>query len=298
MKLITSIVLTISLFCLFSCNPKVEIPAYIYVEKIDFIATNTEGTSSHKIANIWVIVNGKDIGTYALPALVPVIANGNTDITIVAGIKLNGLASQRPRYPMYTSYIEKVNLAKGKIDTISPVFHYNEDVTFDILEEFESAGLTFSPGEGSAPLNKTQDTSLMFHYPNEMNNFSGIIQLPFEDTVYHFEIKTKEPLHLNANSVKVACFVEMNYCFSEDVEIGVYAHSSSSSVSVPQQYSICNIMGTSNLEWGKIYVNLTDIINSATVNMSMTHFDIYMKCGISRNKTGRFLFDNIKVIHR
>jgi hypothetical protein len=300
MKLATSIVLTASLFFLFSCNPEVEIPAYIYVEKIDFTATNQtkkEGTSSHKITNIGVTVNRKDIGTYALPALVPVIASGNTDIRITAGIKLNGLGTQRPQYPMYTSYTETVNLTKGKIDTISPLFHYDESVIFDIIEDFESAGLTFSPVEGSATLNKTQDSSLIFHYPNEINNFSGIIQLPFEDTVYHFEIKTTEPIYLTANSVKVACFVELNYCFSENVEIGIYAHSSSSSI-ISRQYSICNIMGTSNLEWGKIYVNLTNIINSATVDMTMTHFDIYMKCGISRNKTGRFLFDNIKVIHR
>ncbi|MDR2408736.1 MAG: hypothetical protein LBE13_11580 [Bacteroidales bacterium] len=300
MRLITSIVLTASLFFLFSCNPKVEIPAYIYVEKIDFTATDfeKEGTSSYKIASIEVTVNGKNIGTYALPALLPVIASGNTDISIAAGIKLNGLALQRPVYPLYTTHKETINLTKGKIDTISPLFHYDKSITFDIIEDFESAGLKFSPVEGSATLNKTQDNSLLFHYPNEKNEFSGIIQLPYEDTVYHFEIKTTAPIYLTANSVKVACFVELNYCFSENVEIGIYAHSSSSSSLISRQYSICYIMGTSNLEWGKIYVNLTDIINSATVDMTMTHFDIYMKCGVSKNKTGRFLFDNIKVIHQ
>jgi hypothetical protein len=30
---------------------------------------------------------------------------------------------------------------------------------------------------------------------------------------------------------------------------------------------------------------------------NMTHFDIYMKCGIPKNKKAKFLFDNIKVVH-
>jgi hypothetical protein len=280
-----------------------EIPAYIYVDKVDFIATDPskEGTSSSKISNIRVTVNGKDIGTYPLPALVPVIASGNTDVKIEAGIKLNGVSQQRPPYPLYKPYTETINLKKGMIDTIEAVFHYYEVVEFPLKEDFESAGLAFSSNTGAA-LNKTQDTSLLFHYPNERNNFSGIIQLPFEDTVYFFEIKTTSPLRFNSLSA-TDCFVEINYCFTEDVEIGIYAHSKNSSTSITRQYSICNIIGSSDNmgdhpQWGKIYVNLTDIMANATTAMNMTHFDIYMKCGIPRDKTARFLFDNIKVAHR
>jgi hypothetical protein len=297
MKQIVNVVLGLCLFFIYSCKSDLEIPAYIYIEQTDFTVTDLEhGTSSSKIANIWVTVNGTDIGTYALPALVPVIASGNTDIILEAGIKLNGLSVQRPKYPLYTLHQETVNLRKGMVDTISPVFHYLSNVKIALKEDFESAGLKFFPIAGSAALEKTQDPDLLFHYPNESNNFSGIIQLPFADTIYHFEIKTTDQaLPFNSNSA-TDCFVEMNYCFTENVEIGIYAHSPTSST---RQYSICNIVGTpDNVEWGKIYVNLTDIISSATVNMNMTHFDIYMKCGISRNKTARFLFDNIKVIHR
>ncbi|MDR1459379.1 MAG: hypothetical protein LBI60_04120, partial [Bacteroidales bacterium] len=274
MKQIVSIILTGCLLMMSSCNPEVEIPAYIYVEQTDFIAEdlNQQGTSSSKIANIWVTVDGTDIGTYTLPALVPVIASGNTDIKIAAGIKLNGLSVQRPIYPLYTLYQQTSFLRKGMIDTIFPVFHYQSDVKIPLKEDFESAGLNFYSIEGSAALEKTQDPALLFHYPNENNNFSGIIQLPFADSVYYFEIKTIDrALPFNANSV-TDCFVEMNYCFSENVEIGIYVHSSTS---ITRQYSICNIVGTPNLEWGKIYVNLTDIISDATANMSMTHFDIY-----------------------
>jgi hypothetical protein len=39
-------------------------------------------------------------------------------------------------------------------------------------------------------------------------------------------------------------------------------------------------------------------MRQATVNMNMSSFDLYMKCGIANNKTARFLFDNIKVVHR
>lgn len=291
------VVLATSLLFLFSCNPEVEIPAYLYVEKADFIAANfeQEGTSSSKITNIRVRVNGQTIGSFSLPALVPVIANGNTDIAIDAGIKLNGLSQQRPEYPFYTPYETRINLTKGKIDTIVSVFNYVDYIKFALKEDFESAGLKFSSVSESKVLEKTQESSLLFHYPNEPNNFSGIIQLPFQDTINFFEIKTTDPIYLDATSTTV-CFVEMNYRFEENVEIGIYAYSSSSAYS-NRQYSICNIIGTPDSEWGKIYINLTDVMLDATVNMTMSHFDIYLKCGISSNKTARFLFDNIKVIY-
>jgi hypothetical protein len=299
MKLITSIVLVVCGFIFFCCDPDVEIPAYIYVENVDLVADfNKQGTSSSKIPNIWVTVKGKDIGTYTLPALVPVIGSGNTEISIEAGIKLNGLSQQRPKYYLYKPHKQTINLRKGMVDTISPVFQYLDGLTFALKEDFESAGLAFSSIKDTitrgAELTKTQDSALLFRYPNEINHFSGIIQLPYEDTIYHFEIKTTEPLRFNSLSA-TDCFVEMNYRFTENVEIGIYAYSSSYTT---RQYSICNIVGTQNSQWGKIYVNLTDIMSDATVNQEMTHFDIYMKSGVSRNSTARFLFDNIKVVHR
>ena len=283
---------------LFTCSPQVDTPVYIYIEDADFTATNEQGTSSFKIPDVWVTVNGKGIGTYQLPALVPIIANGNTELLFEAGIKLNGKSDWRPKHPLFTLHKEVLNLTKGKIDTIYPLFRYQDIVKFppEGFEDFENAGLKFFPVEGSAKLDKTNDPALIFHYRNEPNNFSGIITLPYADSICFFEIKTAK-LELNSNTA-VDCCVELNYCFDENVEIGMYCYYSPNSSTRTQQIPIANVVGTeNNTEWNKIYINLADEMAVATTS-GMTHFEVYMKCGIPKEKTAKFLFDNIKIVHR
>lgn len=287
-----------------SCNPKVEVPAYIYidVEGISFVAESEQGSASSKITDVQVTVildKMDEIGTYKLPALFPVIAEGNTELIFWAGIKLNGLSQQRTIYPLYKELRKMLNLKKGQIDTISLEFSYYDNVKFPLIENFESAGLKFSPIEGSAELKKTNVDSFLFHHHNEANSFSGKIELPASDSIYFFEIRTAAPLNFNATSAKY-CFVELNFCFTENVEIGMYCHYPPNSSVRTQQVAIVNIKGEEKYmkepEWNKIYVNLTKEMVDATA-MGMTHFDIYMKSGIQRGKTARFLFDNIKIAH-
>jgi len=283
---------------LWSCDPKMETPAYIYIENVDFYVTDfsTQGTASFKIPDVWVTVNGIGIGAYQLPALVPIIASGNTDLTIEAGFKMNGQSDLRPKHPLFTSYKKTVNLAKGKIDTIFPVFTYLSSVEFPFKEDFSSAGLNFYPVDSSAKLEKTSDPQLLFRYRDEPNNFSGIITLPYNDTIYFFEIKSTK-LELNANKA-MDCIAELNFCFDANVEIGMCCYFPPSSSTRTQQLSIANLVGKpNNTEWNKIYVNLTEDMRNATLK-GMTHFDIYMKCGIHKDSTARFLFDNIKVVYR
>jgi len=281
---------------LLSCDPNVDIPAYVYVENVDFITDSEQGTASFKIPDVWVTVNGKGVGAYQLPALVPVIANGSTELIFEGGIRLNGQSEWRPKHPLFTLHKETLNLVKGKIDTVFPVFRYLDIVQFPLKEDFESAGLSFHSVNGGAELKKTQDASLLFRYRNEPNNFSGIIELPFADSIYFFELQTITPLYLTSNSAK-DCLMELNFCFDANVEVGIYCHYANSSIKT-RQIPIANIIGApNNTEWNKIYINFTDEMIDATAK-SMTHFDIYMKCGIHKNSTAKFLFDNIKVVHR
>jgi hypothetical protein len=193
-------------------------------------------------------------------------------------------------------YKETITLTKGHTDTLRPVFTYMDIVKFPLMENFESAGLNFMPIAGSAPIEKTQDAALVFQYNKEINNFSGIITLPYADTIPFFEIKTTTPLYLNSQSVS-DCFVEMNYRFTHDVEVGLYCHSTNTSYRT-RQVPIVIVKGYSDAQWDKIYINLTDEMNDATLSMSMTHFDLYIKGGVPSGEKARLLFDNIKIVYR
>ena len=278
-----------------SCNPQMEIPAYIYIEDVQFrVQEEQQGTSSSKIPSVFIIVDGKDIGCYQLPALIPVVANGQTKIQVQAGIKLNGITAQQVGNPFYTIYEEMVMLARKEIDTIRPTFSYASNVKFEWIEDFENAGLLFESISG-ANLGKTNDSSLMFHYGSEPNNFSGIIDIASTDSAKYFEVKSIV-INQNANVI-MDCFVEINYRLSHNVEVGLYCHSKDPNYR-SRKIGIIEMPGRKDAEWNKVYINLTDELRSATTDWRMDYFEIYMKGGVPQGESGRFLFDNIKLVYR
>src|SRR5438067_12211826 len=86
-------------------NPSEDIPSYLHVESFSVTTNNeTQGSNSSKITDVWVTVDGKALGTYELPATLPVLATGSHDVILSPGILINGIAATRTAYPFYTTY--------------------------------------------------------------------------------------------------------------------------------------------------------------------------------------------------
>jgi len=294
-KYIISIAL---IFFIVGCSPKMETPAYIWVDSIEFhVVNDNQGTASHKITDIRLTVNGTSLGLYQFPTRIPVLASGNTRLIFEAGIIDGGVAAKRRKYPFYTAYFMEVNLKKGEIDTLLPKFTYTDSTKFYFIENFESAGYIFKAHkEGGAPLEQTNDESLIFHYPKEPNNYSGIIELPYNDSIKYFEIRTTSQVELNANKISY-CLMELNFCITDDIEIGIITHSANSEIK-DQQIALANLIGSKNQnpEWKKAYINYTEIIREAATSQ-MKNFDIYIKTYTPTSGKARFLFDNIKLVY-
>ena len=290
------------------CDPKMEIPSYIWIDSIDFHVADeaTQGTASHKITDVWVTANGKGLGLYQIPTRIPILESGPTRLTIDAGIMLGGVSITRSPYPFYTSYsLPSINLKKGQIDTLIPSFTYTNLTRFktECMEDFESAGIKFKTHGTSAPLKKTNDVNLIFHYPKEKNNYSGIIELPYKNdsaTVHHFEIRTVTPVELTYLDMK-DCLMELNFCITHNVEIGMIIHSASSTIPDRQQ-EVARLTGYDTISneknvWKKVYVNFTTEIKDAS-KYQMKNFDIYIRATTPSNEKARFLFDNIKLLYQ
>lgn len=274
-----------------ACNPQVEIPSYIYVDSVSFSCLNTQGSASYNIKDISVTVNGDARGSYELPALVPVLHKGSCKIQLQPVIHLNGMSHQRVVNYTYSLYETYHDLVQGKIDTIRPHFTYADQTKFYFIEGFEEAGFKFSC-EG-ATLNKTSDSSILLHIPNENNYSAGMITFGENDTSYSFELKTINPIYLTSTTMTI-CFLEINYSGTQSLEIGSYFHHSTGRST---QTAIVHINATEQRStWRKVYVNLTEAINNA--GLQMTHFDIYLK-GYRESATSldTFLLDNIKVVY-
>lgn len=287
---------TLLYFIFTGCNKDMTIPVYFQIDSVDFAADYTQyGTASHKITDVWVSVNGVGVGVYELPAKFPVLASGQAKIQLSPGIMMNGLSSKRPNYPLYTTYITNLNLEKKQTYRFNPTFTYEKYVQLAFMEDFEDAGIKFEQIENSPSIQKTGDESSLFHYPGEINNYSGIVNIT-DTNANFFEIHTIESFLYNYTQTKY-CFLELNYKYkvsnkndSTNLEVGIYVKRTTGNT---EQCPIIRIKHTDT--WKKMYINLTEIINKQGLYLSS--FTIYIKGTTQAGGTATFLFDNIKLMY-
>jgi len=278
------------------CKKDMTIPVYFQIDSVDFTADYTlYGTASHKITDVWVTVNGQGIGVYELPAKFPVLASGNTKVQFTPGIMMNGLSSKRPAYPLYNTYITNVNLEKKQTYTFKPSFTYEKYVKIALIEDFEEAGIKFTHSENSPPITKTGEDALLFHYPGEPNNYSGIVNIN-DSSANFFEINSLESFQLKYSSIQY-CFLELNYKYnvsnkndSTNLEVGMYMNLTTGA---KEQYPLIRIKHSET--WKKIYINLTEIIYSK--GLYLESFTLYFKGTTQAGASATYLFDNIKLMY-
>ena len=112
-------------------NPAEPVPSYIHIEKITLSTDpSVEGTSSSKITDAWVYVDGNLLGCFELPVTFPVIGEGVHTITVKGGIKVNGIAATRAPYPFFTNFVQQVTLTQKQVTAISPVVHYVSGISW------------------------------------------------------------------------------------------------------------------------------------------------------------------------
>ena len=218
------------LFCLISigvigilsfsaCNPKLEIPSYLYIDSVSFSCLESQGSASCRIPDIRVVVNGDDRGSYELPATVPILQTGNSQIRLWAVVYKNGLPQQRVVNYLYSLYETNIVLRSGQIDTLRPSFSYADGTQFYLNEDFESAGNKFM-ASGKA-FSTTTDSTLLLHVKGENNTHSGIVLFDETDTNRYFEMRTISPIYL-IGTTTTFCFLELNCSCSQNIEVGMY----------------------------------------------------------------------------
>jgi hypothetical protein len=259
------------------------IPSYIYIPSVTFKAdsANAEGTSSHKIVDVWVTVGNTYLGAYELPAMIPALEYGSKKILIRAGVLENGIASTRTPYPFYKTYEITVDLAEKEIDTIRPSFKYDSANThFDWVEPFETGFISLNPTPNNkASYGVTESPDSVFE-----GNSSFISVLT--DTANYLELTTSGPFTLPRGK---AVWLEMNYKTEAPIEFGYIALNATGST----QKFVAGV--NPNMGWNKIYFNFT---NAISAEPSGNTFRLYVLSLKPNDKTtARIFLDNIKLLH-
>ncbi len=283
-----SIIVLISLlFAVSSCEKfsgDQTIPSYITIQSITITTDyTTQGSSSSNITDAWVYVDDDFLGAYELPARVPVLKKGSHQLTVVPGIKKNGIASTRTNYAFYNAIKKTVKLGQDSITSVGAlVSSYSKGNTMPFREDFE--------GYPAFDTTKRSTTNIQYTLPGSPETFerehSGKVVL---DTAHGFFECQSHDEYLIPSTAPI--YLEMNFNTTNAITVGLITYSYSNLYQIP----VVTLNPTKNT-WKKIYIDLS---NSMYAYPGVTSFRIYLGTFIDPGMMqSTILFDNFKVILR
>ncbi len=87
-----------------------------------------------KITDGWLYVDGEYLGAYTLPAIVPVLAEGENEVILFPGVKENGIEATPNIYPYLTQFAKHYTLNAGQTTAVQPVTDYDPKIKCMPLE--------------------------------------------------------------------------------------------------------------------------------------------------------------------
>ena len=249
------------------------VPAYIKINSIEL-----ENNTTSYITDAWVYINGQLQGVYELPSKFPVLEQGRTNIKVYAGIKNNGISSNRVIYPFYSSDTINELLNINSTTEINPTVYIKENIEVH-SDDFET-NFTFNYDSGFK--------GVVFE---DGNNY-GSLSLSDSDSIIISEINYKDfPLNFeNVPQQGSPTYLELDYKSNTLFLVGMYI----TTPNIPTiEKELLFINPKEN--WNKIYIDLTQSISEA---IGAETFSIYIKMQrdtiLDENKLD---FDNLRIIH-
>ncbi|MCK9612083.1 MAG: hypothetical protein PHR81_06970 [Bacteroidales bacterium] len=277
-------VLACVMFCYvcFSCKKTNLIPAYIHIDSIGLTTTyELDGTTSHKITDAWVYIDGSLQGIYELPATFPILTTGKHTIHIKPGIKINGIAKSRGYYPFFQPYEASIDLQPEETDTVNPIVtYYAEKIQWK--EDFDAAGISLAKfGLSDTNFIQTSEASNIFE-----GYGSGIVTF---DANYDYLLTVTNDIY-DIPQTQAPVFLEMNYKTDVEFAVGLFAILSNN-----QTEKLESLILNPNSSWNKIYINLTGVANMTS---NTTGFRVYFE-SIKPDSiaTAKILVDNLKLLY-
>ena len=263
-------------------NPKEKEPAYLYIPSFTFQANLNQGTSSEAITEVWVYVDDQNLGVYDLPAKIPILDLGASNIRIFAGIKNNGISNTRIRYPFYAPFDTTLTISAFQTDTLVPHFsYYNQAVISE--KGFEGGNFLVQTGTNNGNFSVTNQAAQVFE-----GNRSGWGHLDAGST--HLFYKDEDDLNYTSGD---NVFLELNYSSNTIFSVGYITTTGGI-----QSKNVALIINPSNSGdgltpvWKKIYIDFGYVLQQ---NTSAQFHELYFEA-IPANATTpvNIFLDNLK----
>jgi hypothetical protein len=280
----------ILLVAVLGCKDEPEqIPSYLDLQPF---SVNAQGDASwHKITEGWLYVNGEYLGAYTLPATVPILAEGKSEVWLYPGVKKNGILATPDIYPELTRWESKnVNLTAAQTTTIQPSTVYELDAKFS----FGIGRGDFDGGSNMILEDRDTDQVTTFSITSD-GAFAGKCILMELDTAHPvIEFATEKVTGLPITGLPEV-WVEMHYqCDMPFYLYLLYAKSGSNE----GEQSVFQFNNSEN--WNKIYLNITE----ALTNTQGDTYRLFFRAGLPKDSFGKFSqptgtirIDNIRLVH-
>lgn len=280
----------LSLF-LSSCKDQPEaIPAYLKLEPFAFDASVPGGAPFQKITDGWLYVNGEFLGAYTLPATVPILAEGASEVWLLPGVKKSGIITTPDIYSFMTRFEKDYTLTAGQTTVVQPVTGY-DPYTIPVWD-YERAGFD---GFASIPLENRDGDNATGFVVTENGAFATKCVLMQVDTAHpSMEIVTvAEPL---PTAGAQQTWLELHYRNDIPFQLWLSGTTSTSTQEFQNQVYYFN----ESPEWNKIYFNLTEFV----VAMQQEKYQLYFRVGLPKDNNGNYTkdkaevrLDNIRLLH-
>jgi len=267
-------------------DPAQDIPHYLIVSSLAFEPGPDQGTASSNLTDLWVYSATDVIGVFPLPAVVPVLPSDapGTPVTLLAGIRENGISNSRAPYPFYTTVEHDVEGPPGGRDTLSPTIGLVDNVRLMPVEDFENSNV-FNSLVGGAGIIRTGDAGAVYE-----GDKSGLIVVDADAPIVR--VRTVEQEYDLVSGVPI--FMELDYHCDQSFALGVYGFRDGNETK--HLALIVNPTEETGAvpEWNKLYVDLGPAVTAQGV---ADHFEVYLECILEAGRDeGTVGIDNVRML--
>lgn len=272
-----------------SCKDDPEqIPAYLNIQK--FTVNEVGSARFQEIPEVWVYVNGEFLGDYTLPALVPVLASGDTELWLYPGIKENGNPATPNIYDFLYRYVKGVQLKAGEVSApINPTTSYKSESIF----AWPIERTTFD-GNSNVQF-EDRDADLGSTYTiSASDGFDGRSLFIAVDSLHPQIAIASESADLPTSGERQT-WLELHRKNDVVFRLSLIGYDLGGS---EKQYPVYEFNPVDS--WKKIYINLTDYLSTSRHSKHRLYFQV----DLPKNANGKYTqsngtvgLDNVRLVH-
>ncbi len=256
-------------------NPADPVPAFIEVDSFSFANPDPFATvgSTRQIRSVFVSFEGKNVGTFDLPARIPVLAGSGGTLLLFPGVDNTAQFVTQLQYPHYKIFSTGLSAAAGEVVKVAPQTGYTPASRFVYKEDFENSN----------------DLQAIFGPEFEVTTTPATVITGSRSGLVRLDDSSGESILVSTTSFLPGTtdnFLEIDYRSTAFLRVGLVAGTGN-----PQYIVTLNPAPAGN----KVYVSLQRIIGNFGANAGAFRivFQSYREVGAQQ---GYVVLDNLKVV--